>query len=140
MYKRQTTAWNALGMGGAVIFVLTLSNITISLLRKWVPESIRIPIFIVVISTFVTIIDYTLHAFVPEIYSQLGIFVPLIEDYDLRSRNDIIRMYKDSRPDIVIHLAAKVGGIGANRKNPGAFFYDNIIIMLSNDCNAYSIT
>jgi GDP-L-fucose synthase len=56
------------------------------------------------------------------------IFVPLIEDYDLRRQKDIARMYKDSRPDIVIHLAAKVGGIGANLARPGEFFYDNIMI------------
>ena len=73
-----TTAFNALGMGAAVIFVLTLSNITISAIRRMIPETIRIPIFIIVISTFVTIIDYVLHAFSPELYGQLGIFVPLI--------------------------------------------------------------
>jgi electron transport complex protein RnfE len=73
-----TTAFNALGMGLAVIFVLTLSNITISSLRKFIPENIRIPVFIVVISTFVTIIDYTMHAFVPDLYKNLGVFVPLI--------------------------------------------------------------
>jgi len=73
-----TTAFNALGMGAAVIFVLALSNVTISAMRKIVPDAIRIPVFIVIISTFVTIIDYALHAFLPELYSQLGIFVPLI--------------------------------------------------------------
>jgi electron transport complex protein RnfE len=73
-----TTAFNALGMSAAVIFVLVLSNVTISAMRKVVPDAIRIPVFIVIISTFVTIIDYVLHAFVPDLYSQLGIFVPLI--------------------------------------------------------------
>ena len=56
------------------------------------------------------------------------IFVPEIEKYDLRNIVDIRRMYKDSEPDIVIHLAAIVGGIGANRENPGSFFYDNLIM------------
>ncbi len=56
------------------------------------------------------------------------IFVPKIEEYDLRDRDAIIRMYQDSKPDIVIHLAAVVGGIGANRENPGKFFYDNAIM------------
>jgi GDP-L-fucose synthase len=56
------------------------------------------------------------------------IFVPKIEDYDLRETASIIRMYEESRPDIVIHLAAVVGGIGANRANPGQFFYDNAIM------------
>jgi len=73
-----TTAFNSLGMGIAVIFVLTLSNMTISSLRKIIPENIRIPVFIVIISTFVTIIDYTMHAFVPDLYNNLGVFVPLI--------------------------------------------------------------
>jgi len=56
------------------------------------------------------------------------IFVPRSRDYDLREKEAIIRMYEDSRPDIVIHLAAVVGGIGANRKYPGRFFYDNAIM------------
>jgi len=56
------------------------------------------------------------------------IFIPEIEDYDLRDRDAIIRMYEDARPDLVIHLAAVVGGIGANRENPGKFFYDNAIM------------
>lgn len=73
-----TTAFNALGMGVAVIFVLTLSNIVVSMVRRWVPDNIRIPVFIIIISTFVTITDYVLHAFSAELYAQLGIFVPLI--------------------------------------------------------------
>ncbi len=56
------------------------------------------------------------------------IIVPLIEEYDLRERADIVRLYKAARPDIVIHLAASVGGIGANREHPGSFFYDNLIM------------
>jgi GDP-L-fucose synthase len=56
------------------------------------------------------------------------IFVPLIEQYDLTRIQDIKRMYDDARPDIVLHLAAKVGGIGANREKPGEFFYDNLIM------------
>ena len=56
------------------------------------------------------------------------IFVPRIEEYDLRDKDAIIRMYEDSEPHIVIHLAAIVGGIGANRENPGKFFYDNAIM------------
>ncbi|MCD6167768.1 MAG: NAD-dependent epimerase/dehydratase family protein, partial [Caldisericia bacterium] len=51
------------------------------------------------------------------------IFVPRSREYDLREKEAIIRMYEDSQPDIVIHLAAVVGGIGANRKYPGKFFY-----------------
>jgi GDP-L-fucose synthase len=56
------------------------------------------------------------------------IFVPRVEDYDLRTQRDIDRALADGRPDLVIHLAAVVGGIGANRENPGRFFYDNAIM------------
>ncbi len=57
---------------------------------------------------------------------QENIFVPLIEDYDLTSEADVIRMYKDANPQVVIHLAAEVGGIGANREHPGRFFFANM--------------
>ena len=56
------------------------------------------------------------------------IFVPKIEDYDLVKLEDIIRMYEDMKPAIVIHLAAVVGGIGANRQHPGEFFYKNLMM------------
>ncbi len=57
-----------------------------------------------------------------------SILVPKIEDYDLVNINDINRMYNDMKPDIVIHLAAVVGGIGANREHPGEFFYQNLMM------------
>ncbi len=57
-----------------------------------------------------------------------NIFIPRSKDYDLVQMDDVKRVYKDTKPDIVIHLAAKVGGIGANRDNPGKFFYDNLMI------------
>jgi len=57
-----------------------------------------------------------------------NILVPKIEDYDLVNLQDIIRMYNDMKPDIVIHLAAIVGGIGANREHPGQFFYKNLMM------------
>jgi GDP-L-fucose synthase len=56
------------------------------------------------------------------------VFVPHVEDYDLRTLADIDRALADGRPDLVIHLAAVVGGIGANRANPGRFFYENAIM------------
>ncbi len=57
-----------------------------------------------------------------------NILVPKIEDYDLVNIKDIVRMYEDMQPDIVIHLAAVVGGIGANREHPGEFFYKNLMM------------
>ena len=57
-----------------------------------------------------------------------SIWVPLQSEYDLTQLPDVRRMYDDLRPQIVIHLAAVVGGIGANREHPGSFFYDNLIM------------
>ena len=57
-----------------------------------------------------------------------SIFIPTFEEFDLRREADIRRLYTTARPDCVIHLAAVVGGIGANRENPGRFFYDNAIM------------
>ncbi|MHC4104290.1 MAG: GDP-L-fucose synthase family protein, partial [Planctomycetota bacterium] len=57
-----------------------------------------------------------------------NILVPKIEDYDLVNIDDIVRMYEDMKPDIVIHLAAVVGGIGANLEHPGEFFYKNLMM------------
>jgi GDP-L-fucose synthase len=59
-----------------------------------------------------------------------NILVPLVEQYDLTSRPDVERMYEQMRPTVVIHLAAQVGGIGANRENPGRFFYSNMAMGL----------
>ncbi len=66
------------GMGVATTFVLVASNLFISVLRNYIPDSLRLPIFIVIISTFVTIVDYVMHAYMVELYASLGIFIPLI--------------------------------------------------------------
>jgi len=73
-----TSVKNALGMGAAFTAVLICSNIAISLIRKLVPEDIRIPSYIVVIASFVTIVEMVMNAFVPTLYASLGIFIPLI--------------------------------------------------------------
>ncbi len=72
------TARDGFGMGIAASFVLIGSNIVVSLIRRFVPSSIRIPIFIIIISSFVTVIDYVLQAYQPALYQVLGIFIPLI--------------------------------------------------------------
>jgi len=72
-----------------------------------------------------------LGSFVVEKLKERGcqhIFVPRSKDYDLVQMEAVKRLYQDSKPDILLHLAAKVGGIGANRENPGKFFYDNIMM------------
>ena len=61
-------------------------------------------------------------------YGAREIFVPEYPEFDLVKEADILRMIKESRPDVIIHLAAKVGGIGANREKPGEFFYDNLLM------------
>jgi electron transport complex protein RnfE len=73
-----TSVENALGMGAAATFVLLGSNITISLLRKLIPAKVRIPCFIVVIASFVTIVELVMGAYLPELSKSLGIFIPLI--------------------------------------------------------------
>jgi electron transport complex protein RnfE len=73
-----TSAVNSLGMCLAATFVLICSNMVISAIRKIVPDDMRIPIFIIVISTFVTVIDLSMQAYLPSLYKALGIFVPLI--------------------------------------------------------------
>ena len=72
-----TSAINGLGMGLSTTVVLVLSNLMISLLRKVIPDSLRIPAFIVVVASFVTIVQFLLEGFVPSLYS-LGIYIPLI--------------------------------------------------------------
>lgn len=69
---------NGISLGLAATFVLLFSEIIISALRKWIPSEIRIPIFIVVIASFVTVVDLTMQAFAPAMYKTLGIWIPLI--------------------------------------------------------------
>ena len=73
-----TSALNGLGMGAAATFVLVCSNIAISLLRRFIPDQVRIPAFIVVICTFVTMVQLLMKAFLPALDESLGIFIPLI--------------------------------------------------------------
>ncbi len=73
-----TSASNGLGMGLATLFVLVMSNIVVSLVKNFIPDKVRIPAFIVIIATFVTIVDLFLHAYVPDLYKALGLFIPLI--------------------------------------------------------------
>ena len=73
-----SSAINGLGMGLAATAVLICSNIFVSLLRKIIPDTVRIPCFIVVIATFVPIIEFVLKAYVPSLYASLGLFIPLI--------------------------------------------------------------
>lgn len=73
-----TTLFNGIGMGFSVLIILTCSNVVISLLRKLIPNEIRIACYIVVIASFVTIVDLVLQAFIPALAENLGVFIPLI--------------------------------------------------------------
>ncbi len=73
-----TSAINGLGMGLATTFVLVMANLVISLAKKQIPAKVRIPSFIVVIASFVTIVDLSMAGFLPALHEQLGLFIPLI--------------------------------------------------------------
>ena len=73
-----TSFFNGIGMGVAVTIILTLSNIIISAMRKIIPDKIRIAMFIVVIAGFVTCVDLSIQAFLPDLANSLGVFIPLI--------------------------------------------------------------
>ena len=73
-----SSAFNGLGMGVATLFVLLMSNIVVSLVKKQIPSKVRIPAFIIIIASFVTVVEMILEAFIPFLYEQLGIFIPLI--------------------------------------------------------------
>lgn len=73
-----TSAINGLGMGFATLFVLVLSNIVVSLVKNFIPAKVRIPAFIVIIASFVTVVELVMQAYVPDLYNTLGVFIPLI--------------------------------------------------------------
>ncbi len=73
-----TSAINGLGMGLSTTAVLVMSNMLISMLRKIIPDSLRIPAFIVIVASFVTIVDFLLEGFIPSLYAALGLYIPLI--------------------------------------------------------------
>jgi Na+-translocating ferredoxin:NAD+ oxidoreductase subunit E len=72
------SAVNGLAMGGATLFVLVASSLMVSSLRHWIPREVRIATYVVIIATFVTLIDFSLQALVPAVHKELGAFVPLI--------------------------------------------------------------
>ncbi len=73
-----TSAVNGLGMGLATTFVLTMSNLVVSLVKNAIPDKVRIPAFIVIIATFVTVVELVMKGYVPDLYKALGLFIPLI--------------------------------------------------------------
>lgn len=101
-----TSAINGIGMGLAATFVLVGSNLVISLLRNFIPDKVRIPAFVVVICTFVTMVQMLLQAYVPALYESLGMFIPLIVV------NCIILARAEAFASKSGPLAAAVDGVG----------------------------
>ncbi len=73
-----SSAINGVGMGLATAFVLVMSNLVVSLVKDFIPDKVRIPAFIVIIATFVTVVEMTMQAYVPALFDSLGLFIPLI--------------------------------------------------------------
>ena len=73
-----SSAVNGLGMGLATTFVLVMSNVVVALIKQFIPDKVRIPSFIVIIASFVTIVELTMQAYLPSLFEQLGLFIPLI--------------------------------------------------------------
>jgi len=73
-----TSAFNGLGMGLATTFVLLMSNIVVSIIKRFIPDKVRIPSYIVIIASFVTIVELVMQAYVPDLFAALGLFIPLI--------------------------------------------------------------
>lgn len=73
-----TSAINGLGMGLTTMVILAMSNMMISALRKWIPNEVRVPAFIVIVASFVTIVQFLLQGYIPSLYDSLGIYIPLI--------------------------------------------------------------
>lgn len=73
-----TTAINGLGMGLATTFVLVMSNLVVSMVRNVIPDKVRIPSFILIIASFVTIVELVMQAYLPDLFDALGLFIPLI--------------------------------------------------------------
>lgn len=73
-----SSAINGIGMGLATTFVLVMSNILVSMVAGFIPDKVRIPAYVVIIATFVTVVQLTMQAYVPSLYASLGLFIPLI--------------------------------------------------------------
>lgn len=73
-----TSAVNGLGMGLATTFVLAMSNLVVSVVKNFIPDKVRIPSFIVIIATFVTVVELVMKAYLPDLFTALGLFIPLI--------------------------------------------------------------
>ena len=105
-----TAAVNGLGMGAATTFVLVFSNLIISLIKNYIPDKVRIAAFIVIIATFVTIVDLVMKAYTPDLYKALGIFIPLIVvNCIILGRAEAFAQKNDILPSILDGLGMGLG-------------------------------
>ncbi|HUV01653.1 MAG TPA: electron transport complex subunit E [Bacteroidales bacterium] len=122
-----TSAINGLGMGIATTFVLLGSNVVISLISNLIPDKVRIPSFIVIIASFVTIVDLVMKAYVPDLYEALGIFIPLIvvncivlgRAEAFASKNSVLSSFFDGL-GMGLGFTAALGILGAFREIAGS--------------------
>ncbi|MBN2727837.1 MAG: electron transport complex subunit E [Bacteroidales bacterium] len=122
-----TSAINGIGMGLATTFVLVMSNVIISLIKNFIPSSVRIPSFIVIIATFVTIVDLSMKAYIPDLHAQLGLFIPLIvvncivlgRAEAFASKNNVVSSLIDGL-SMGLGFAFALGLLGAVREILGA--------------------
>ncbi len=122
-----SSALNGIGMGLATTFVLLGSNVVIALMKNIIPDKVRIPAFIVVIATFVTIVDLLMQAYVPALYETLGIFIPLIvvncivlgRAEAFASKNSVWSSFVDGA-GMGLGFAAALGILGAIRELLGS--------------------
>ncbi|TVQ16617.1 MAG: electron transport complex subunit E [Bacteroidetes bacterium] len=105
-----TSAFNGLGMGLATTFVLLGSNIVVSLIKNLIPDKVRIPSFIVIIASFVTIVQLTMEAYMPDLFDSLGLFIPLIVVNCLvMGRAEAFASKKDTLSSIIDALGMGLG-------------------------------
>lgn len=122
-----SSAMNGLGMGIATTFVLVGSNVVVSLIAKLIPDKVRIPAFIVIIASFVTIVDLLMQAYVPGLYEKLGIFIPLIvvncivlgRAEAFASKNRVLSSFVDGL-GMGLGFTAALGVLGAVREIAGS--------------------
>ncbi len=122
-----SSALNGLGMGIATTFVLVGSNVVVSLLSNLIPDKVRIPSFIVIIASFVTIVDLLMQAYVPGLYEKLGIFIPLIvvncivlgRAEAFASKNSVLSSLVDGA-GMGLGFTAALGILGAIREIAGS--------------------
>ncbi len=128
-----TSVANGIGMGLAMTFVLLMSEVIISLFRKMIPSAVRIPIFIVVIASFTTIVDLVMKAFLPELSGSLGVFIPLIVvNCIIMGR---VESFASKQPlDRVVFDSLGMGlgyAMGFFAKSPGGFFVFGMFIAVN---------